>query len=89
MREPFVSGITEMIDALVAEIPDAEDGFKLSFSLRPFDEYQGVLIWLRADPIEGNWYRHAETGEEGWLCPALFCYFNEAPERIFVRAEAI
>jgi hypothetical protein len=23
----------------------------------------------------------------GWLCPALFHYFDEAPEEIFVKAE--
>lgn len=26
---------------------------------------------------------------EGWLCPALFKYFEQAPARIFVKAEAI
>jgi hypothetical protein len=25
---------------------------------------------------------------EGWLCPALFRYFDEAPEEIYVKAEA-
>jgi len=61
VREPFVSGITEMIDALVAEIPDAEDGFRLSFSLRPFDGYQTMLIWLRAD--RNSVSRDAESSE--------------------------
>ena len=35
------------------------------------------------------WYRTAEPELDGWLCPALFHYFDEAPERLFVRAEAV
>ena len=31
-REPFVSGIDEMIDGLVENIPDAASGFRLIFS---------------------------------------------------------
>ena len=26
---------------------------------------------------------------EGWLCPALFKYFDKAPREIFVKAEPI
>jgi len=25
---------------------------------------------------------------EGWLCPALFKYFEKAPKEIYVKAEA-
>jgi hypothetical protein len=25
---------------------------------------------------------------EGWLCPALFKYFEEAPKRIYVQVKA-
>jgi hypothetical protein len=31
-REPFVEGVPEMIDHLVADIPDARAGFRLLFS---------------------------------------------------------
>lgn len=86
-REPFVAGITEMLDRLVAGIPGADAGFRLSFSVMPFEGHQASLSWVRADPVEGNWYRADDTGEEGWLCPALFCYFPAAPSKIFVRAE--
>jgi len=42
-------------------------------------------------PTEGNWYRGLVSGEEmvGWLCPALFCYFEEAPKKLFVKAEPL
>ena len=42
--------------------------------------------WLRAGE-GGNWYRSEDHGMEGWLCPALFKYFDEAPELIFARFE--
>lgn len=86
-REPFVAGITEMIGRLVADIPDAANGFRLLFAVNPFEGHQTVLTWVRADPVEGNWYRAEDRGDEGWLCPALFCYFPVPPRHIFVRAE--
>jgi hypothetical protein len=87
VREPFVAGVTEMIDRLAADIPDAADGFRLLFAVRPFVGYQASLTWVRADPVEGNWYRADDSGEEGWLCLALFCYFPAPPPKIYVRAE--
>lgn len=87
VREPFVAGITEMIDQLVADIPDAATGFRLLFAACPFAGYQATLTWVRADPVEGNWYRADNIGIEGWLCPALFCYFPIPPATIYVRVE--
>jgi putative addiction module component (TIGR02574 family) len=86
-REPFVSGVTEMIDRIVAELPSAEAGFRLQFSALPFEGAQATLSHVRADPVEGHWYRDDISGLEGWLCPALFCYFQDAPPVVFVRAE--
>jgi hypothetical protein len=40
------------------------------------------------EELEGNWYRWDAHGIEGWLCPALFKYFAEAPEKIYCRAES-
>jgi hypothetical protein len=86
-REPFVAGITEMIDRLVVNIPSAAAGFRLIFAAAPFEGDQTALTWLRADPVEGHWYRADDQGDEGWLCPALFWFFAEAPKKIYVRAE--
>ena len=36
VREPFVSGVPEMIEHVVRDIPDAESGFRLTFSTQPF-----------------------------------------------------
>ncbi|MFC2007644.1 DUF6717 family protein [Chloroflexota bacterium] len=84
LREPFVSGIPEMINDLVKDIPDPQSGFRLLFSSSPFPGYQRELTWVRGD-FNGNWYRLGE--EEGWLCPAMFHYFEEAPEKLYVKAE--
>ncbi len=86
-REPFVGDTNLMIDRLAAAIPDAKNGFRLIVSHEPLEGQQAVLDWARADPVEGNWYRARDTGEEGWLCPSLFCYFPEAPKNLYVRAE--
>jgi Family of unknown function (DUF6717) len=86
-REPFVGEINGMLDRISVHIPDAQRGFRLLFSVQPFKDHQLSFTWVRADPVEGNWYRADGTGEEGWLCPALLCYFPSAPPKLFVRAE--
>jgi len=84
VQEPFVSGADTMIDRVVGDIPDAEHGFTLVFSATPFPGHQMKLVWRRSDD-GGNWYYSADLGMEGWLCPALFRYFDEAPREIFVQ----
>jgi hypothetical protein len=85
-REPFVGAVNDVIDRLTAEIPDAKAGFRLLFANHPFEGCSDSLTWLRADPVEGNWYRSETSGKEGWLCPALFFYFPTAPATLFVQA---
>ena len=86
-REPFVSGVPEMIDNLVSNIPDARKGFRLTFSADPFPGFQKELKWVRGE-LGGNWYLTEDPPMEGWLCPALFLYFERAPARIYVKTES-
>jgi hypothetical protein len=88
VREPFVAGVPEMIDVLVAnaEIKDADNGFRLLFSAKPFPGHQEKLTWVRGE-AEGNYYRLEDPPMEGWLCPALFKYFAKAPKELYVKAE--
>ena len=86
-REPFVFGIDKMIDSLVAHIPDAQRGFRLLFSPTPFPGHTVTLEWRRPE-YGGNWYWCPQLEMEGWLCPALFKYFTEAPREFYARAEA-
>ena len=32
-------------------------------------------------------YRVKDEGAEGWLCPALFRYFDTPPDSLYVKAE--
>lgn len=88
VQEPFVEGMPEIIDLFVQNIPNAEKGFKLLFSAKPFPNSQAKLVWDREED-EGNWYRWDEQGLEGWLCPALFKYFSKAPSEIYCKAEVV
>ena len=83
-KEPFVAGIPEIIDAAVKDIPNAERGFVLIFSASPFPGAAVELDWVREEG-GGNWYREVKTGREGWLCPALFKYFDKAPAKLFAQ----
>ena len=85
-KEPFVAGIPEMIDAMVKDIPGADQGFRLLFSTQPFPGCADKLIWRRGDRT-GNWYYSERQKKEGWLCPGLFKYYKEAPKELYVKAE--
>ena len=87
-KEPFVSGIPEMIDTLVANVPNALQGFRLLFSADPFPGYQVDLVKVREE-YQGVWYRWVGRDVQGWLCPALFRYFDRAPSRLYARAEPL
>ena len=87
-QEPFVMGVPEMIDDLVDDIPNARKGFRLLFSTAPFPGFQRRVEWVRED-MDGNWYRSDDPPMEGWLCPALFKFFDAAPPEIYVKAEPI
>lgn len=88
VKEPFVAGADAMMDRIAASIPDAEKGFVLIFAGSPFPGHQFRFDWLRADADGGNWYRSEEYGMEGWLCPALFKYFDQPPKHIYAQAKA-
>lgn len=48
---------------------------------------QHTLNWMRED-MGGNWYQWGATKLEGWLCPALFKYFDQAPKTIYCSISA-
>jgi hypothetical protein len=67
----------------------------LTFSSEKLTDCDAHLEWYPAPadntaPLPGgNWYK-AIIGEQSlvcWLCPALFRYFDAAPQDIFVRIE--
>lgn len=100
--EAFVLGMSEMITRIVAakRIPEAIDGFALTFGDEPMVDADVELHWTSQGEINfehegkkfhvliGNWYEGIVAGEpmEGWLCPALLKYFPEAPAHIYAKA---
>jgi hypothetical protein len=83
-KEPLVDGMPELIREATADILDAESGFVARFAARPFAGAEIVLERCRPE-AGGAVYRWEEAGLEGWLCPALFRYFDEAPPRLYVQ----
>lgn len=86
-QEPFVAGADLLLDHMVEGIPGAEQGVTMLFSPQPFPGSQFEFVWQREE-FGGNWYYNRRFDMEGWLCPALFKYFEAAPERLFVQVKA-
>ena len=91
VAEPFVCGAEKMIDVVVdragIDLREARRrGIRLTFSARAFPGAHAVADRVRPE-AGGSWYRFGAPSMEGWLCPAMFHYFDEAPEEIHIRAE--
>ena len=84
VKEPFIAGADDIIEKMVTDIPNAYDGFSLVFASIPFPGFQIEFEWRRED-AGGNWYYTKALNMEGWLCPALFQYFEEAPKYIYAQ----
>lgn len=84
--EAFVGEINNMIDAMLERAGlVAGEQFTAQFSASPFPGVSMILEWRSGD-MGGNWYWNEDTKLEGWLCPALFKFFCQAPDTIYVRA---
>lgn len=87
-KEAFVAGIDDMLDQLTQDIKSADTGIILLFSEIAFPGSQLTLNWQKEES-GGNWYFCREFGYTGWLCPALFKYFEKAPKTIYAQAKEI
>ena len=63
VREPFVCGIPEMMDLLVADIQQPDKGFALYFSEQEFPGFQFKLDLVRPEG-GGNWYKGTFDGSD-------------------------
>jgi hypothetical protein len=86
VQEPFVGGADTILDNLVSHIPNADKGFAMVFSAKPFPGHQYRFEWLRPEG-SGNIYHSADLNLEGWLCPALLRYFDGPPQELFVQVK--
>lgn len=84
VQEPFVSGADDIIEKMVSELENADKGFSLFFAPFPFPGHQLKLEWRREE-AGGNWYYSKKLDMEGWLCPALFKYFETAPNNLYAQ----
>jgi hypothetical protein len=84
VKEPFVAGADVILDKLTAHIPNAAAGVTVLFSANPFPGAKYEFHWRREE-FGGHWYADPASGLEGWLCPALFKYFDKAPDRIYAE----
>ncbi|MCK5616580.1 hypothetical protein KAR91_82730 [Candidatus Pacearchaeota archaeon] len=86
VKEAFVSGTDKIMDMFTESLNEPEKGFRLVFSSRDFPGALTRFDWITEDK-GGNWYKEEIIGMEGWLCPALFKYFDKAPKHIYTRFE--
>lgn len=88
LAEPFVGSTNKIIDESSKHIPQANLGFNLFFAIQPFLGYQLELNWRREE-VAGHWYYAENLDLEGWLCPAMFKYFEEPPQKIYALFQEI
>ena len=89
-KEPLVSGADTMMDILAGE----KDSAVVVFSETPFPDHQFHIDWTApGNPLApksrdcGDWYIAPEFQDHRmWLCPALLKYFENAPERIYIKS---
>jgi len=87
VAEPLVLGASEVLDTIILLDTGAptREPVQAVFSAQEFPgAHRGD--WVREDS-GGNWY--ALGGEEAWLCPALFDYFDSAPSSLWVKVRGI
>jgi hypothetical protein len=68
------------------DIPDAERGFLLSLSARPFSGYSDKLSLRRANDHGGLYYSDA-MGIEFWMSRDLLRQYRRNPTEIYLRAD--
>jgi hypothetical protein len=90
VREPFVAGVPEILEALLEKqgipLDQAAKGFRLIFSAVPFPDHQ-LAARRVGEEGGGTWYEVSADNSRGWLCPALFRYFATAPENLYIRVD--
>ena len=93
VMEPFVLGVPEMIDNLVAAVNITSNKVRFTFSRNPFPQYHGFLK-KESEEMGGAWYGVGECkiGElhgYGWFCPATLLYLRNFPSQIYFRIESV
>ena len=86
VREPFVFGIDEMIERMVALVPNAEKGFRPLFATQPFPGHAVKIEWRREE-AGGNWYFSIPSASKGGSVPRSSS-ISTWPLRNFTRKQS-
>ena len=79
VMEPLILGMPEIIEHIVGK--DIHR-FTANFSHSTSGDQQ---VLVRREPENDSyWYELKGTSMRGWLCPVLFCYFEEAPPNVYI-----
>ena len=88
MKEAFVAGADDVCDRLLAMVGRPSDTqFTLRFSKDKFPRTQFSFAHVGEGEGGGHYYYCGALKITGWLCPALFKYFDKAPEQIHIQAK--
>ena len=79
-QEPFVAGADTIIEKLVKRFLTPRRALPYCSPAKRF-----LGIKLLREELGGNWYYCCALAMEGWLCPALFKYFDSAPKKIYAQ----
>ena len=80
VREPFIGNANIHLDRFAGR----KDSCRIVFSATPIPNCDVKLELLDTHIIMGNNYKD-EEGRTVWLCPALFKYFKDAPETLYIK----
>lgn len=87
-KEPFVQNADSVLWKLACQTlgvdEDSDQRFTVLFSSQHFRGATASATLIEED-CGGHVYAHDDTGETFWLCPALLCYFEEAPDALHVQ----
>lgn len=87
--EPLVEGIDDMLDLIVDQFGYKKRRAAIAFSnselKNPFAKLSLVGPCGKDGRVSGNDYIWEERDMKGWLCPALYNYYGEAPKDIFIK----
>ena len=87
VAEAFVCGVSEMMHRAIEKFGINEKKLVCNFSHLKFPSKSLVHLTKLGEDEGGvgTWYRWEDEEMDGWFCPALFKYFPEAPENMYIE----
>lgn len=92
IKEPLCNGtefvLNEYFEIDMNRPAVANDQLNVLASTEPFDDYDTELQLQHTDK-EGSVYLDTTLYQTVWLCPWLQSYFQEVPEKLYVKLDAV